>query len=296
MRLLLGIFEAGLFPALTFLLSTIYNRESQGKRVAVLYGATALSGAFGGLIAYGIQLMGARRGLEAWRWLFIIEGVISIVICSIALFTLPKSAEDAWFLTDEEKKMMQTRKQRDVIYKGEDKFNWTYAKMALVDPVIWVAGFSLFCAGIPLFGFGTFLPTILRGLGLVFSILLLWQALLCEWRTSRLTVFRYTSLQANYLTIPVYVFACVILAGITYLSDRIGKRAIVAVCVPIPVMIGYAIVLGTPKLAAGYFAMFLCSAGKLLVLPMDSKANTSISLLLQYTPCYLGIQQHHTRS
>lgn len=87
MRLLLGIFEAGLFPSLTFIISTIYSREKQAKRLAVIYGASALSGAFGGLIAYGIQLMGERRGLEAWRWLFIIEGCISVVICVGAWFT-----------------------------------------------------------------------------------------------------------------------------------------------------------------------------------------------------------------
>jgi hypothetical protein len=65
MRLLPEMFEAGLFPSLTFVISTLYTREKQAKRVTALYGASALSGAFGGLIAYGIQLMGARRGLEA---------------------------------------------------------------------------------------------------------------------------------------------------------------------------------------------------------------------------------------
>lgn len=55
-RLLLGLFEAGLVPSLTFLISTIYSRNQQAKRVAVIYGASALSGAFGGLIAYGIQV------------------------------------------------------------------------------------------------------------------------------------------------------------------------------------------------------------------------------------------------
>ena len=64
-RLVLGFAEAGIFPALTFVVSTIYPRESQGKSVAVLYGASAFSGAVGGLIAYGIQLMGKRQGLEA---------------------------------------------------------------------------------------------------------------------------------------------------------------------------------------------------------------------------------------
>ena len=52
MRLLLSMFEAGLFHVLTFVISTMYWRKKQAKRLAVLYGVSALSGAFGGLIAY----------------------------------------------------------------------------------------------------------------------------------------------------------------------------------------------------------------------------------------------------
>lgn len=160
------MFEAGLFPALTFVISTIYSREKQAKRVAVLYGASALSGAFGGLISYGIQLMGERRGPEAWRWLFIIEGVISVVILWRGVVLIAQEpAETAWFLTSEEKEMMRMRKQRDIIYKGDDKFSWDYAKMAFMDPFIYISAVLLFCSSIPLFGFGTFLPTIIKGLG-----------------------------------------------------------------------------------------------------------------------------------
>ena len=109
--------------------------------------------------------MGARRGLEAWRWLFIIEGIISFVICGAAWFSLPKNAETAWFLTHDEKKMMVARKQRDIAYKGDEKFKWEYARMAFIDPFIYISAVLLFCSSIPLFGFGTFLPTIIKGLG-----------------------------------------------------------------------------------------------------------------------------------
>ena len=75
---------------------------SRGKcqvhwRVAALSGASALSGEFGGLIAYRIQLVCERRGIAAWRWLFITDGAISLVICGGAWLSLPKNAETAWF-------------------------------------------------------------------------------------------------------------------------------------------------------------------------------------------------------
>ncbi|KAH7120599.1 major facilitator superfamily domain-containing protein [Dactylonectria macrodidyma] len=236
MRLLLGVFESALFPCLAFIISTVYSREQQAKRIAVLYGAIALSGAFGGLIAYGIQLMGERAGLAAWRWLFIIEGCISIVIGLALWMTLPFSSEKAWFLNAEESNIMRLRIQRDVAYKGEEKFSWKYVRMAFTEPIIYIAAVGLFCSSIPLFGFSTFLPTIMVGLG-------------------------YTSLQANYLSIPVYVFACLVLCSIAWLSDKLNKRAVIAMMVPIPVLIGYAIVIGTASHGAGLFAMFLIAAG-----------------------------------
>jgi hypothetical protein len=73
---------------------------------------------------------------------------------------------------------------------------------------------------------------------------------------------RYNSLQANYLSIPVYIFACLVLCFIAWVSDKLNKRALVVMMVPIPVLVGYAIVIGTANNGAGLFAMFLVAAGK----------------------------------
>ena len=184
--------------------------------------------------------MGNRLGIDAWRWLFIIEGIISLVLGALCWLSLPKSAEHAWFLNAEEKQLIAERKAQDSQATATEDFSWKYVRMAFTDPLVWVAALSLFCAGIPLFGFGIFLPTIIRGMG-------------------------FESLQVNYLTIPVYVAACIILGTVTYISDRLRKRAVVAVFVPLIVVTGYAIVIGTNSVGAGYFAMFLCSSGEYLM-------------------------------
>ncbi|RDW85440.1 hypothetical protein BP5796_03765 [Coleophoma crateriformis] len=237
MRILLGIFEAALFPSLTFIVSTAYRREQQALMIAILYGSTAISGAFGGLLAYAIQLMGSRKGLAPWRWLFIIEGCISVVVGGALWFTLPRHAQKAWFLTSEEKLLLNARTQRDAVPNEEQKFEWKYLRMALSDPLLWAASIGLFCSSIPFFGFGTFLPTIIQGLG-------------------------YNSLQANYLSIPVYTFACLTLWLFAWLSDRLKKRALMIMVVTVPVLIGYAISIATPNNGAGLFAMFLVAAGR----------------------------------
>ncbi|KAL2825771.1 major facilitator superfamily domain-containing protein [Aspergillus cavernicola] len=235
-RLLLGACEAGLTPGLAFVFSTIYERKGTSKRVALIYLANVTSGAFGGLIAYGIQLMGTRRGLEAWRWLFIIEGAISVVLGGCCWITFPRSPETAWFLTEEEKTLMRVRKQRDIIYKGSDKFESKWIKESLKDPFVYMSAICFFSSSIAIFGFGIFLPTIINGLG-------------------------FTSLQANYLTIPVYATGAIVLVLVTVLSDRFNKRALFLLVTPIPVVVGYLISIVTPNAGAGYFAMFLCCSG-----------------------------------
>lgn len=132
--------------------------------MAVLYISIALSGALGGLIAYGIQSMGARHGLSAWRWLFIIEGAISLLVGAACWLSLPTSPETAWFLTPEEKSTMLIIKARNNPFKETKKFSWSQVVMAVTDPLVYLASISLFCSSIALFGFGTFLPTLLKGL------------------------------------------------------------------------------------------------------------------------------------
>lgn len=166
-RLILGAFESGLLPSMIFIISTVWNRNQQAKRVAVIYCATTISGAFGGLIAYGIQTMGTRLNLAPWRWLFIIEGAVSIFVGCIFLFTIPVSAEKAWFLTAEQAEAMRLKKQRDSLFKGQDKLERKHIWMALKDPLVYITGFSLFASSLPLLGFGTFLPAIILGFGYV---------------------------------------------------------------------------------------------------------------------------------
>ena len=66
-RLILGACEAGLFPGLNLYLTMVYRREEQAKRVAYLFSCAALSGAFGGLLAYAILHMDGVGGYAGWR-------------------------------------------------------------------------------------------------------------------------------------------------------------------------------------------------------------------------------------
>jgi hypothetical protein len=154
-RMILGAFEAGIAPCFGFIFSTIYACESTAKRIALINLANVTSGAFGGLFAWGIQQMGTRRGLEAWRWLFIIEGTISLVLCGGCLFTFPNKPETAWFLNEDDRALMRLRKERDAFYKGTDEFEWKWVKAALTDPFVYLASVAFFTSSVAIFGFSS---------------------------------------------------------------------------------------------------------------------------------------------
>lgn len=67
-RLLLGLFEAGMFPGVILYLNMFYNRGNIGLRTSYFMATAATSGAIGGLVAYGVGFMDGLGGWRAWRW------------------------------------------------------------------------------------------------------------------------------------------------------------------------------------------------------------------------------------
>lgn len=239
MRILLGFFEAGMIAGLIMTISTIWPPSSHAKRIAVMYVTATISGAFGGLIAYAIQTMGHRSGLAPWRWLFIIEGIISCCVAVIVLLVMPLNAEKAWFLSAEEKETMRARKQRNAVYRGKKTLSWAAIRAALLDPALYLMAICLFSHSAATLGFSIFLPTIIRGMG-------------------------YTNLEANYLTVPVYLVGTLTVVISSTISDKIKLRAIVMAVALLGPILGYAMIIGSASKAVGYAAMFLCSTGGFL--------------------------------
>jgi MFS family permease len=110
LRILTGIAEAGFTPGLYFLLSCWYVPKEQGKRGAVVFSAALVGGAFGGIVAGTVTggLEGAH-GIRGWRWLFIIEGVVTIGSAILASFILPDFPSTCRRFTVREKEIANAR-------------------------------------------------------------------------------------------------------------------------------------------------------------------------------------------
>ncbi|KAK6581861.1 hypothetical protein PZA11_005558 [Diplocarpon coronariae] len=108
-RLVLGAVEAGLFPGLAVYLTFFYTKRELAVRIGYLFVSSALAGGFGGLLAYGIGHMDGLAGQSGWRWIFIIEGIPTVFMGIATMWLLPDSPETAYFLTEEDRKMMKVR-------------------------------------------------------------------------------------------------------------------------------------------------------------------------------------------
>lgn len=110
LRFCLGFVEAPFFPGAVYYLSCWYTKREIGVRMALLICGILLSNAFAGLISAGILSgMGGVGNLAAWRWLFILEGLATIVVGVIALFILPDFPGTTKWLSESEKVVAQCR-------------------------------------------------------------------------------------------------------------------------------------------------------------------------------------------
>lgn len=109
LRFLIGAFEAGFFPAIVYLTTFWYRPEERSVRIAFVMASATLAGAFGGCIAFGVGHLNGAAGLEGFRWLFLIEGLVSIVSCLLILFFLPDYPSRSRWLSEEDKKFAVER-------------------------------------------------------------------------------------------------------------------------------------------------------------------------------------------
>lgn len=137
-RFLLGVFEAGLFPGLVYYLTFWYRSSERSFRVAVILASATLAGAFGGAIAYGVGHMNGTSGMEAWRWLFILEGLPSLVSSVFVFFFLPDYPETAKWLSAEEKQLAAERLKDEGSKGGDGSLTWQDAKATITEWRLWI--------------------------------------------------------------------------------------------------------------------------------------------------------------
>ncbi|PKX93349.1 putative phthalate transporter [Aspergillus novofumigatus IBT 16806] len=152
-RALLGLLEAGYFPGCVYLLSSWYVRYDVQKRFSVFYLIGCVASALAGILAFGLSQMAGIQGLGGWRWIFIMEGVITGIIGVLTLLLLvdfPDRAHKSWrFLSEKECAFISNPLPHPAL-----------------DPKIWGFAMIFLCTTTVTYAIAYFLPIILQqGMG-----------------------------------------------------------------------------------------------------------------------------------
>lgn len=102
-RILSGLFEAGVLPSLMLLSSQYFTRQEQAPRFALWFMGVGVGQMFGGLISYGFQFVSPHAPMAGWRIMFLVLGLVTIAFATSVFFFVPDTPMQASFLTNEEK-------------------------------------------------------------------------------------------------------------------------------------------------------------------------------------------------
>jgi len=161
------------------------------------------------------------------------------VVCGIAVyFILPTNAQSASWLTDEEKTLIRTIRSRETGQtESAQKFHWNDVREGFKDWQLWVFSLSSFTNDIMFYGFSTFLPSIIKGIG------------------------KWSAPQAQALTVPVYAVGTGVYLAVAQLSDRQGQRGIYAASFGFVSVVGYCMLIANANAAVSYTGCFVVAIG-----------------------------------
>ncbi|KAL1612012.1 hypothetical protein SLS60_000235 [Paraconiothyrium brasiliense] len=218
-RILLGVFEAGFFPGAIYLCSSWYMPKDLATRISYFYCASALSGAFSGLLAAAIAKMDGVGGYEGWRWIFLLEGIATVflgVSCFLLLVDSP-ALSGRWLDQDEIRFLELQRFIKDGGNFQEEgsSFRWKDLKM-LVPTVGWNPASHV--TWLMAVGTKFTLPTITKSMG-------------------------FSNTNAQLMSVPPYVAGAISSILFARLSDRFFWR-LPFVAMPLSlIFIGYSIII-----------------------------------------------------
>lgn len=161
LRFLLGVAEAGFFPGMILYLTYWFPAAWRARILSTFMIALPISNVIGSPVSTAILSVQAR-GLHGWQWMFLLEG-IPAVLCGFAvlLFLRDGPAKATW-LTSDEKAWLQSELARERAVHGTAAHS-SFA--ALREPRVWGFGLIYFGMLVGMYGFGFWLPQIVKGLG-----------------------------------------------------------------------------------------------------------------------------------
>ena len=200
LRFLLGIAESGFFPGMILYLTYWIPARERAKATACFMSAAAVAGVIGGPLSGAImQYLDRVAGLAGWQWLFVLEGIPTVIMGGFVVFWLTDRPEVAYWLSQAERNWLTERMNREAEQRTQ-QHGITLA-MTLSNPKVWLLALLYFMLATGVTGFVLYLPELVRG-----------------------KFPGYTKLQIGLLAAIPYLLAVVSMVYSSIHSDRTGER------------------------------------------------------------------------
>ncbi|PKX95933.1 putative MFS allantoate transporter [Aspergillus novofumigatus IBT 16806] len=230
-RFFLGCTEASVSSGFSLITSLWYRTSEQPLRHGIWFCGNSISMIIGNLVAVGIWQI--KTGLQSWKWLFIIFGIITFLWGILMFFRLPDTPNTATFLTEEEKLLAIERLKANKAGYKRNKIDTAQIIEAFVDPKTWLLAVMILGFNIPNGGFTTFSSLILYGFG-------------------------FSTFKTLLLGMPVGAVILVFVLFSSTLSSKIQNcRCIVIAAVGCISILGSALVYATESIATRYAGLLL---------------------------------------
>ncbi|KAF8159942.1 MFS general substrate transporter [Crassisporium funariophilum] len=271
-RAFLGLVEGPMFPGIVLYLSGFYTRRELSLRhafykTALLFGLIPkLSGAFSGLLAAAIEKMDGIGGRPGWAWIFILEGLFTVLMGLCGFFLVPSTPRDSKFLTHEQKEIIMRRLERDrPSINPSDKFTFKEILLSLCSPQVIMVFIMFFMIGTTLYGLALFLPSIVSQLG-------------------------FSRDKTQLLSVGPFAAGFFVTLFSAFWSDRHESRGITTAIISTMAVAGFALYLGAKDKFAAYGALYLMVPGVYATAPVLSAwmANNSEPYYRRATSIALG--------
>ncbi|KAL3456997.1 major facilitator superfamily domain-containing protein [Aspergillus heterothallicus] len=237
-RFFLGFVEAPFFPGAVMLMSSWYTRQELSYRIAWFYAGSSLANAFGGLIGAGVLgNLHMSHGISGWRWLFIIEGTITVALSMLVPLLLPNYPATTNWLEDEEKAYAQWRLINDA---GEaDDTSASSIKEALY--------------------------LVFTDRRIYLFILLQHMSLLSQtfqyFFPSIVSTLEYSNIETLLITAPVWIATFLVSLVVTWTSGKTNDRSIHIMCLMSVSIVGCIICTASTNIGARFLGMFMMPMG-----------------------------------
>lgn len=164
-RLLTGAAEAGFFPGIVLYLSQWYPDRRRGRIMALFMSAIPVSGLVGGPFSGWIlgHFAAGQGGLAAWQWMFLLQGVPTVLLGALAFVMLSDSVATTRWLNPAERQQLQAELDADA--RNRPARSSASLKAVFAEPLVWVLGFIYFCIQSGVYAINFWLPSIIKTLG-----------------------------------------------------------------------------------------------------------------------------------